>query len=415
MARLKAALIQKWRILSSAPHRMMFFGGVLELLMALAFWSVELMGRYTPLWPPITFSLPTTQVHAFTLLYGPFQFFIFGFLMTTYPRWMNGRELSPHRYVPIFPLLLGGMLLFWAGAFGAPWVSGMGVLVMLVGWGRGLGILYQVYREAPSGGDRRHETLLNIALAGGWLGTLAFGLGIVTDSQRLTDLAVQAGIWLYLLPVFVTVCHRMIPFFGSCVLPGYRVVKPVWSLPLLVICAAGHFLLMALELRAWLFLTDAPLAFLAIHHSLRWNPRRALGVRLLAVLHIAFAWLGLAMTLYTVQSLALLLAGRPILGQAPLHSLTIGFFLAMVVGMVTRVTLGHSGRQLFADRYTWICFMGVNAAALARLAAELPGVYGIAGVSMNLVAVSLGLVFLTAWAGRYAPLYLRPRADGRPG
>lgn len=58
------------------------------------------------------------------------------------------------------------------------------------------------------------------------------------------------------------------------------------------------------------------------------------------MLHIAFLWLAIGMTLYTVQSLTLLITGVDYLGRAPLHALGIGFFTGMVVAMASRVTLG---------------------------------------------------------------------------
>ena len=231
--------------------------------------------------------------------------------------------------------------------------------------------------------------------------------------RLFVNFSLHAGIWLYLLPVFFTVCHRMVPFFGSCVLPDYRIVRPNWSLSVLIVCVLGHFILELMSVRSWLFLFDVPLATVAIYHSMNWEPRRALSIRLLAVLHIAFAWLGIGMALYALQSLVLLLGGYEILGRAPLHALGIGFFAAMVVGMATRVTLGHSGQQLFADSFTWICFLGVNLVAVIRIGAELWS--GISWGHMNILAALAWLGFLGAWVWRYAPVYWRPRADGRAG
>ena len=45
-------------------------------------------------------------------------------------------------------------------------------------------------------------------------------------------------------------------------------------------------------------------------------------------------------------------------GLAPLHTFAIGFFASMVLGMASRVTLGHSGRPLVLDNFTWLLFIG---------------------------------------------------------
>jgi len=164
---------------------------------------------------------------------------------------------------------------------------------------------------------------------------------------------------------------------------------------------------------AWRFLADAPLALAALHHSWVWQFRRSFHARLLAMLHIAFLWLGLGMALYTVQSLALLVTGVDYLGRAPLHALGIGFFTGMVVAMASRVTLGHSGRALEANDLTWRVLFGVNIAAMLRIVAEfLPGTVG--GI-LNALAAATWLLSFLLWGWLYAPMYLRPRLDRKPG
>jgi uncharacterized protein involved in response to NO len=129
-------------------------------------------------------------------------------------------------------------------------------------------------------------------------------------------------------------------------------------------------------------------------------------------LHLAFLWLGLAMMLYALQSLALLATGTDYFGRAPLHALGIGFFTGMVIAMASRVTLGHSGRVLHADRLTWAVLLGVNGSAVLRIAGEL---LPASGATLNLAAGIVWLASLLPWVARYAPMYLQPRADRLPG
>lgn len=118
------------------------------------------------------------------------------------------------------------------------------------------------------------------------------------------------------------------------------------------------------------------------------------------------------MTLYALQSVLLLATATDWLGRAPLHALGIGFLTGMIVAMGSRVTLGHSGHALAADALTWVALLGLNATAITRLTAELMPAYS---AGLNVAAATLWLVFLVPWVARYAPLFLRARADGRPG
>ena len=130
------------------------------------------------------------------------------------------------------------------------------------------------------------------------------------------------------------------------------------------------------------------------------------------MLHIAFLWLGVAMSLFALQSIAWLITGSDWLGRAPVHALGIGFLAGMIVAMASRVTLGHSGRSLLADRMTWLALLGVNGVALLRVAAEL--VPAGAAAVLNLSA-ALACWRCSARGLHYLPIYFRPRLDGRPG
>jgi uncharacterized protein involved in response to NO len=122
-----------------------------------------------------------------------------------------------------------------------------------------------------------------------------------------------------------------------------------------------------------------------------------------------------AFALYALDSLATAAGHAGALGLAPLHALTIGYFAATTVAMVSRVSLGHSGRALEADPLTWWAFLGLLTTAGMRTVADLWFVPPALRLWLSVAAAVLWLAVFLAWATRYLPLYLRPRADGRPG
>lgn len=399
-----------WEIFTSAPHRMMFFAGAVQTALVMLLWLAELLGR-TGLLPSLPLVVTSTWVHTFLMLYGLFPFFIFGFLLTIYPRWMGGPVVPTARYVTAFAFLAAGMILFYAGLFISRLVVVLALALQLAGWAVTLHALLTVFRQASKHGP--HERLLNLALAAGMLGIACFLVGVWVQAPFALVLARELGLWLFMLPVVFLVAHRMIPFFSQSVLIDYMMVRPAWGPPAMFLCVAGHALLELAGLSAWRFLADAPLAMAALHHSWIWQFRRSFHARLLAMLHIAFLWLGIGMALYTVQSLMLLVTGVDYLGRAPLHALGIGFFTGMVVAMASRVTLGHSGRALEANDLTWAVLLGVNIAALLRILAEFSSA-GVAGI-LNALAAAIWLVSFLLWIWLYAPMYLRPRVDRQPG
>lgn len=395
-------------IFTAAPHRMMFFGGAVQLIAVLLFWGIELAGRYTHWWEPLEISVPATSAHSFLMTYGLFTFFFFGFLMTTYPRWLNGTPVERKLYITVFSLLFSGIIVFYTGLFVSEIVLLVGLAAFIGGFGLGIAGLFRVY-FGVSGRDKNIEKILNVALSAGFLGVLSFFVWLLSGITGFLVFSQKAGVWLFLVPMVFVVCYRMIPFFSSCVLQDYEVVQPRWSIQVVGAGVIGHMLLDWFGQLQWLWLFDVPMMLTGLYLTFRWKFRRSFEVGLLAVLHLAFLWFSLAMALYSIQSLVMLTTGSFILGKAPLHALGIGFITSMVVAMVTRVTLGHSGRTLQMDTLTWLVFTGIGITALLRIAAEIPALEALSGSSWNLLAGATWLFFLLLWVMRYGPMYLKPK------
>lgn len=403
-----------WTTFTAAPHRMMFFGGAVQLLVPMLFWSIELIGRYTTLWTPLDMLIPSTWAHGFIMLYGVFIFFIFGFLFTVYPRWMNGPLVPKDSYISTFVWLSLGMLLFQAGLFFNSLLASIGLSIFLFGWAYGQYALFKVYRAAPAQ-NKVYETVLNFALTCGWFGAFSFLTWMLTDDWIYQLFSLKAGIWLFMLPVLFTVSHRMLPFFSSSIIRDYVIVQPRWSLLGLVAASVGHLILEISQLPQWLFLVDIPMAAIAIFHTVKWKFKSSFADRLLAVLHMAFLWLGIGMALYSLQSLYLLLTDELILARAPLHAVTIGYFSSLLIAMASRVSYGHSGRMLFLDNIIWAVFLGIQLTAVLRILSDTTSFNQIFGLNLNIIAVLLWILCMASWVIRFGPIYLSQRIDGKPG
>lgn len=140
---------------------------------------------------------------------------------------------------------------------------------------------------------------------------------------------------------------------------------------------------------------------------------RSLKIRLLAMLHLGFLWLGLAFALAALSHTLLLASGATLsLGLAAQHALTMGFFGSVLLAMATRVACGHGGRTLVADDLAWALFWLLQTAVVLRVAAALWP----AGEAALLVGAGLAwLAAVGGWAARYGRWFGQPRADGRPG
>ncbi|HBZ93632.1 MAG TPA: short-chain dehydrogenase, partial [Pseudomonas sp.] len=218
-----------------------------------------------------------------------------------------------------------------------------------------------------------------------------------------------AAIWL-VAAMMTVIGGRVIPFFTQRGLGRTEAVQPwVWldmallvgSVLMAVLTAAG------LLLQPHWFSAILLLA-LGLGHGIRlcrWFDAGLLRVPVLWSLHLAYAWLVVACLALAASQL-----GAPLSFSQALHGLTIGAMGGLILAMLARVSLGHTGRALQLPRGFAIAFVALNLAALVR-------VFGVSFAyqpALWLAALAWSLAF-AQYLYCYGPMLCRPRVDGHPG
>jgi uncharacterized protein involved in response to NO len=163
-------------------------------------------------------------------------------------------------------------------------------------------------------------------------------------------------------------------------------------------------------LAAWVFVPDwaavSPLMAIAGAANLvrvaRWQGHRTFAEPLVWVLHVGFLWVPIGLGLMAISPFL-----QEIEPSTALHAFTGGAIATMILGVSTRATLGHTGRELHADRRTTLIYGLAVVSALARIAAGFsPDAYlpllALAGVAW-FAAFALFLLI-------YGPMLVAPRA-----
>ena len=151
-------------------------------------------------------------------------------------------------------------------------------------------------------------------------------------------------------------------------------------------------------------------AVAAAAHAARlilWRPWLTLKKPMVWILHFAYAWIVLALALRALAAFDLMPAGLAT------HALTVGAIGGLTLGMMTRTSLGHTGRPLQAGRADVFCYVTIQLAALTRVFLPLafPSLYLQAIIGSSLLwSAAFGVFTIAYW-----PILSRPRADGRPG
>lgn len=147
---------------------------------------------------------------------------------------------------------------------------------------------------------------------------------------------------------------------------------------------------------------------LAGARMLGWKTGAARSMPIVWVLHLSWAWIALGLVL---QGVAVFVPQW--IASAPLHVLSVGAVSTMILGMMTRVSLGHTGRMLVVARSITFAYVALTIAAVARGLGPLvaPSIYPTLLVASAVAWAIAFLVFTVV----YAPILVTPRVDGKPG
>ncbi len=332
--------------------------------------------------------------HAHEMIYGFATAIIAGFLLTAVRNWTGIMTLQGTGLVGLVGLWLSARLMsLLPGAL--PWAAKLEGLFLLF-------LLAAVFRPIYRVRQWRQWGVLT-CLAFLFLGQLVFLLGSVDLLPGGQTTGIQMGLFA-VLGLITIIGGRVIPFFTERGLgdpfttrrfPRLESgVMPLFSLfSLLAILSPGSLLTRLLAL------------ILAALHLVRlwgWYDHGIWRKPLLWVLHLAYLWLILGFVLFA--------AGLSSLG---IHAWAVGGIGGMIIGMICRVSLGHTGRNIHRPpRVVTVLFSLVFGAALLRTALPwlLPQYalfwYRLAGLGW--IAAFLGFL----WG--YAPMLWQQRADGKP-
>jgi uncharacterized protein involved in response to NO len=353
---------------------------------------------------PLGTAWPPSLWHGHEMLFGFIAAAIAGFLLTAVPSWTGERGFAGWPLILLATLwMLGRAIMATSSLWPVPWVAALDLLFLPA-------LVALVLPPLVRAGNR--NTPLLAVLAALWVTDFSFFWGLSHGDAAFARRALLIGIDIVM--VFVTVIGgRIIPAFTSAALRqgGIAGSMRAWRgmSPAAVGSMAG---VAAVDLwRPEGTLAGVVAAAAAVIQAARlaqWRGMRTVRMPIVWVLHLAYLWLPLG---FMLKALALL--GGVAFAGFYLHALTIGAATTMIVAVMTRASLGHTGRPLIVARSIAYAYGLLTTAAAVRVfgPAVLPLPYT--------MVVTLAAAFWTAafvlFLRVYAPILLSPRADGKPG
>lgn len=235
---------------------------------------------------------------------------------------------------------------------------------------------------------------------------LVFHSLLLTQPQYIT-LVMQAAVMM-MAAMTLWVSGRVLPFFTRArlqtpppVIPQRLLQVSMGTSWLLIPCVLASLLMPQQDALRIITACVALIAATSQGYRLSLFYRKGvLSEPMLWSLYCAFTWMIVGFLMIAVSMMT----------ETPLpwlHAITVGGLLTMIISMMARISLGHTGRPILALRGMPAVFIALQLAALVRISLQSSEGY--------LIAIILLLLSMIIFLSHYSPILLKPRSDNQPG
>jgi uncharacterized protein involved in response to NO len=335
----------------------------------------------------LSLQMSSVFFHSYSFIYLFFTLAFLAFLFTTFPRFLSQEPIKQSIYINIFITFLIGNSIFLIGSFVSSIIYKIGMLIIFCAFVYSIKILYDIHNKSDM--PNKHDTY--------WI-LIGFVSGIVAHIlfffEQFNFIAIQLAIFSYLFIVGFSVAQRMIPFFSHCMYEkDHKFLRNIFIL------IVAHIILELINTNLS-FLSDFVLAFIIAKEIKRWRLPFDLNNPMLAILHMALFWVPIAF-LFAAISKTIAYFNSNYFLALDIHTLMLGFLFTVLIGFGTRVTIGHSGNSMYANKLTKFLFIFTQVVILSRLITSIVAGFGINFMILFDISATLWLIMFSMWAFQF--------------
>lgn len=348
--------------------------------------------------------LPPQLWHGHEMLFGFVAATIAGFMLTAVPSWTGSKGFAGAPLVVLVLLWLAGRVtFFFSDALPFGLVAFCNLLFIP-------GLISTLARSLLRGSNRNTPFLLVLAAFWTCDAVFLYQLSQTDVLQASATLRVALDIVLLLITI---IGGRIVPAFTANALRQRGIdfsVRSLWYVERLVIVAM--IALIVVDILApghWLAALVAAIAgLLHIWRIAGWNGLKTYRDPIVWILHVAYLWLPAGLLLK-----ALFVGGEIAWAAHWQHALGAGAAATMIVAVMTRASLGHTGRALSVVPAIAASYVVLTVAVIVRVFG--PTLLPVDYRTTVLTAGALWVLAFLLYVLVYAPILLRPRVDGKSG
>lgn len=386
---------------SAQPHQPFFANGII-LFMA---FMLVLFLSYSNV---ITVHTSLMTFHAYAFIFVLFIQFFLGFLFVVFPRFLIQANINPKVYMQQFFLYFVGSYLFLIALLCSWDIYIVGLVLIFVAQILSFKTLFAIYQNSIVK-DKYDTKWVLVGFATGLIANALFLISLFDFKHNLffQQFAVHAGFYLFLFIIIFAISQRMIPFFTSMKVPGYKINKSKYLMEKVYALLFVKLLVVTIGEPKLYFLADIPLFLFFMYELFKWKLPVFKTSAIMWVLFISLYWIPLGFFISAVESLSALFNWGIIFEKASLHTFALGYFLTILIGFGTRVVLGHSGRTPHADKIAISMFIFIQLIVLVRLFASFSLNFNLDYIFWINHSALLLVLALLAWSVKYLGILIK--------
>ncbi len=383
---------------ASQPHQPFFTFGILFFITFLFILGFSYGGT-------LTLNGSISSFHSYPLIHLVFIQFFLGFLFVVFPRFLTQAAIPKNVYMGRFYIFLIGGILYIASLFIGDWLNKIAIVILIAANFMSLKTLFSIYKKSIV--PNKHDvTWILVAFSFGLLSNVLFFISTFGFSW-LETFSMHMGFYMFLFALIFTITQRMVPFFSSVKVAGYKINKSKYVLETAFLLLGLKVVALSLENNIISFVIDLALFSFFTYELLRWKLPIFKVTAIMWVLYLSLFWLPVGFFISLLESTSNLFDLGYVFEKSALHTLAIGYFATILIGFGTRVVLGHSGRTPTADKITIFMFWAIQAIVVLRIFAglSLNGNFDYAfWIVMSSKLLAFGLIL---WSFKYLKILVK--------
>lgn len=383
----------------SQPHQPFFTSGIIFFIL----YMILLLTNYLDVY---VLDSSIIHFHAYPMVFAVFSQFFLGFLYTVFPRYLNYKPYDVKTYQSSFFLYFVAAILILVSLIANISII-YGVVILLIAQIQAFKNLFEVHKNSQLGNKTDTKWILIffstsilaqvLFLASFFIGNLSFAF---------EKLSINIGFYLFLFGVIISVSQRMIPFFTRSLHFDYQINKSKNFLELLFFFLVLKVVLITIANPSLYLLSDLPLFIITARELIKYKLPFKKSPAILWVLFLALYWIPVSFAFASIESLSAILSLNIVFEKVSLHILALGYFVTVLLGFGTRVTLGHSGQRPHANNFTIFIFIFVQVIVFLRILSAFSLNFSDLYISLlNITSLAL-IIGLITWSSKYLKILI---------